>query len=299
MFDPRNANAVIPASSLYRQRTSGDKSKQMKEESKGANRALYHANYTKENYNILTLQQHNDYYQQYQQKIPVYVREQPDWAKSLYKKKHNKVNQYNYILYRNVRNVSGKADRDRQSVGTSGIYKESSKCMSKDGHRSFMGSNTQKMQDQESLPLIMKKNPPQKDQAVSKVQEMCKRSLSSYCSSKAGKKSRSSVVSGAEKKHLSEAEKMIQRAEQLGKFVKSLGKDTGKEIAVSYANKLLEKCNLSDIAKEQIKIAIEKPPEDVEKMVENALQKDANPEHIEEKKELTEEEPKEKTEDEK
>ena len=83
----------------------------MKDNADAKKYPLNYANYTKENYNILTLQNHNKYYQQYQQQIPVYVREQPDWTKSLYKRKNNKVNQYNYIMFRNVQNIKKKRSR--------------------------------------------------------------------------------------------------------------------------------------------------------------------------------------------
>lgn len=286
MVDKRKPDNVIPVSSLYRPKKSEDSKRQSSDSTQFPKKALYHANYTKENYNILTLQSHNDYYKQYQKQIPIYAHQEPDWSKSLYKRKNNKVTKYNYILYRNVRNVSGKGNKDRQSVISNEGY-----ASSKKNQRSFVGSSSKQLADQESLPLILQKKK-QKEQSASKVKEMCKRSLSSYCGSKASKMNKSSVASCAvEKTQLSEAERMIQRGERLGKFVKELGKDATKKIASTYAKMLLDKAGLSDITKEQIKIAIENPIEDIEKKIGNAIG-----EQKEEKKEEQEEKESEKAE---
>ena len=132
---------------------------------------LNYLNYTNEGYNILTLKDHNDYYKRYQNQIPVYIREQPDWNRSLYKRKNNKVTPYNYILYRNVKNLkNGNFPHNKTKViPTNELYKpnqprygESDKrsiTESKRRKSNYMGKTDRRENSVvETLPLIEKKS---------------------------------------------------------------------------------------------------------------------------------------------
>eukprot|EP00826_Nyctotherus_ovalis_P014023 TRINITY_DN13868_c0_g1_i12.p1 TRINITY_DN13868_c0_g1~~TRINITY_DN13868_c0_g1_i12.p1 ORF type:complete len:290 (-),score=64.79 TRINITY_DN13868_c0_g1_i12:365-1234(-) len=216
-------------------------------------RLLNYANYTKENYNILTLEKHNNYYQNYQQKIPVYVREQPDWSKSLYKRKSNKVNKHNYILFRNVQNLRHPKSHSRsiQNVPRDSLYRVNKSfaeksnvnktvAMSRKGERSV--TNT--------LPPISRAVTTQKH--------------SSFCGSKSnGKSSKTGGVL--------EAEQLIKRAEQLGKFIQGVKTEEGKEVARSYGKELIAKLKASDITKERMRIAMCASADELQKAIEERL----------------------------
>ncbi len=256
----------------------------------GCKRPVNYANYTKENYDILTLKQHNDYYHNFRTKVPVYVREQPDWGRSLYKRKTNKVNQYNYIMCRNARDIHTRAaNATTSAIPRSALYREARRGNSISGSRranqSFAGTGSV-APSKESLPLIVKRGTKENASVTgekssvamshvsSKVkQEICNRSLSSYCGSKARSKSkscsRSSVTTGGGM--MTEAQRQLRRAEQLGKFMQSLGSEGAKQVAAVYGQKLIEKLKASDMTKEQMKILLSQPPEEIEKMIERAL----------------------------
>ena len=230
-----------------------------------------HANYTKENYNILTLQEHDPYYKKYHNRIPVYVREKPDWTKSLYRKKNTKVTKYNYILFRNAKDLRQKtaSQYGQSTVPRSALYNRVNRRAE---NRSFAAGESRmetSSKRQDTLPLILKKEP-SKGRTLSKAEELRKRSLSSYCASKTQKKSLNSTVSGV-RPHLTETEKLIKRAEQLGHFVQGLGAEGTKQIATEYAKRLLEKMKASNLTKEQMKIALSGPMEEVTKIIEKAL----------------------------
>jgi len=252
----------------------------------GKKKPVNYLNYTKENYNILTLQSHDPYYSQYQKKIPVYVREQPDWTKSLYRKKGTKMTKYNYILFRNARLLQqrqGTVSSNSKTVPRSSLYNVADRSnYQAPANRSFTADKSRQRKNvnisavsevhKEALPLIKKTEKSEK--APSQASQMCKRSLSSYCSSKGRKKLQSesgasSLTEGMSK--LTPAERLIKRAEQLGKFVQGIKTEEGKALVKNYAKQLVENLKASDIAKEQMRIAVDKPPEDLEKIIEVAL----------------------------
>ena len=130
-------------------------------------RPVNYLNYTKETYNILTLQKHNEYYQDYKRQLPVYVREQPDWNKSLYKKKDNKVTPYNYILYRNAKNLKNRSHSGAGGIPRTALYRSvrhneeySNSVISNANNHSCISENVKgnaklnQTSDHPSLPLI-------------------------------------------------------------------------------------------------------------------------------------------------
>eukprot|EP01022_Parablepharisma_sp_SALTPOND_P022956 TRINITY_DN47218_c0_g1_i1.p2 TRINITY_DN47218_c0_g1~~TRINITY_DN47218_c0_g1_i1.p2 ORF type:complete len:318 (-),score=47.49 TRINITY_DN47218_c0_g1_i1:2565-3518(-) len=247
----------------------------------GKKKPVNYLNYTKEKYNILTLQKHNDYYQNYQRRIPVYVREEPDWSKSLYKRKNNKVTRYNYIMCRNVQNLKKITPfhNNSKTIPRSSLYRSVERSRKPSENQSFIQSrgkpvantsvNKTTIKGTETLPFIQKTQETQ-----SKAAEIRKRSLSSYCGSKARKKTTPSVISGTTTEgmlKLTPAERLVKRAEQLARFMEGVKTEDGKELVKAYAKQLVEKMKASNITKEQMKIAISKPNEDLEKMIEEAL----------------------------
>ncbi len=252
---------------------------------------LNHVNYTKETYNILTLQPHTDYYQKFRTQIPVYVREQPDWTKSLYKKRTNKVDRFNYIMVRNAQELrkteassrgANSMNKSQHTIPRCALYAVARRNASHIGtqrqqreHRSFT-YNSRPSPSKDSLPLVLKRSEPQErsSRARSKVEEMCKRSLTSYCgggkSISANRRSIAGSVSSAAPQ-LTETEKQLKRAEQLGRFMQSLGGEGVKKVATMYARQMLEKMQASALTKEQMRLIFSKPPEELEKIIERAL----------------------------
>jgi len=243
-------------------------------------KALNYANYTKEQYNIVTLKEHNNYYKKYQEQIPVYVREQPDWSKSLYKRKSNKVNQYNYILYRNAKNIKErKFPHDKTTIiprsdlyrPHKGRYSQTDNLSVTEGGRGMKKERKEKLvmgenSVTESLPVIKKKGDPQ-----GKTSEIQKRSLSSYCGSKSRKKSTISKMSAISNPKVTQTEKLLKRAEQLGKFLQSIKSEEGKKLAKAYGKELVERLKASDLTKERMKIAMNTSMEELQKAIEDSL----------------------------
>eukprot|EP00826_Nyctotherus_ovalis_P023012 TRINITY_DN17725_c0_g1_i1.p1 TRINITY_DN17725_c0_g1~~TRINITY_DN17725_c0_g1_i1.p1 ORF type:complete len:300 (-),score=80.37 TRINITY_DN17725_c0_g1_i1:237-1136(-) len=228
-------------------------------------RPINYANYTNESYNILTLENHNDYYKSYKKKLPAYTAEQPDWSKSLYKRKTNKIDKYNYLMYRNARNVRNMSRKSREcEVPRSLLYRTVDKM-----HRG-QSSGTVPFEKKsgtksvlETLPLIRNKRGTQ-----SNASALSKRSLSLYSKSNK-KKSVMSEAKGSNK--LRRSQQLIKRAERLGKFLQGIKSEEGKELVRAYGKRLVESLNVSDITKERMKIAIETPAEDIQRILESAL----------------------------
>lgn len=216
-------------------------------------RVLNYANYTKENYNILTLEKHSNYYQNYQQKLPVYIREQPDWSKSLYKRKSNKVNKHNYILFRNVQNLHQPKSHSRSTLNVprDSLYRVNKSFAEKSNAKKTIAMSKQGERSAgNSLPPISRAATAQK--------------RSSFCGSKSsGKSSKTGGVL--------EAEKLIRRAEQLAKFIQGVKTEEGKEVARSYAKELIAKLKTSDITKERMRIAMQVSADELRKVVEEGL----------------------------
>ena len=237
----------------------------MKDNAETKKYPLNYANYTKENYNILTLQNHNNYYQQFQEQIPVYVREQPDWSKSLYKRKNNKVNQYNYIMFRNVQNIKKK----NNPYGNSNMIPRESLYKAKDPSRgqsvnrtvaNFSNKGKKESSVVGTLPLIKRKG-----KSVSEA-----RSVSHY-NSKSSKKSVTNKTFTSEAGKISKADQLIKRAEQLAKFIQTVNSEETKETIRAYARDIITKLNESDITKERMRIAILESADDLQKIFEENL----------------------------
>jgi len=225
----------------------------VKDASEVKRKPLNYANYTKENYNILTLEKHNNYYQNFQQKIPIYIREQPDWTKSSYKRKNTKITKHNYILFRNVKNLRESKSHSKSiyNVPRCSLYRINKSFNEKSCGKKSVSRTISKGRERsvtETLPLINKsqKNP-----------------SSCYES-----KSRGGVsgITG-----MSETEQLIKRAEQLGKFVQAVKTEEGKEMAKSYAKELIGKMKASDITKERMKIALLSSADELQKIFEDHL----------------------------
>eukprot|EP00826_Nyctotherus_ovalis_P066071 TRINITY_DN9740_c0_g1_i15.p1 TRINITY_DN9740_c0_g1~~TRINITY_DN9740_c0_g1_i15.p1 ORF type:complete len:304 (-),score=111.98 TRINITY_DN9740_c0_g1_i15:266-1177(-) len=241
---------------------------------------LNYLNYTKEKYNILTLKEHDDYYRKYQEQIPVYVREQPDWGKSLYKRKNNKVNQYNYILYRNAKNIRERRfPHDRTTViPRSDLYRPHKARYSQTDNLSVTEGRGRQVRNDgreksaarensvaESLPFIRRK-----DNAQDRTSAIQRRSLSSHCGSKGRKGASVSKASGSSVK-ATHTEKLLRRAERLGKFLQSIRSEEGRELAKAYGKELIERLKASDLTKERMKIAMNTSVEDLQKTIEDSL----------------------------
>jgi len=248
----------------------------IKEEGTTKKKAINYANYSNEDYNILTLENHSDYYKGFKNMIPSYIRDKPDWSKSLYKRKKGKIDKYNYLMYRNVRNISRKALGhgiiSRNSLYQTVVKREQSNdpLIKKSGTKSVM----------ETLPFIKNKKDTQSSPFV-----LSKRSLSSC--SRSNKKSINSVK---KENKLRRSEELLKRAEQLGKFLQSIKSEEGKELIRTYGKRLVEKLNVSDITKERMKIAIETPAEDIQRLIENALGVKLDEENEEVKKDMEDKE---------
>lgn len=252
---------------------------------------LNYSNYTKERYNILTLKEHDDYYKKYQEQIPVYVREQPDWSKSLYKRKNNKINQYNYILYRNTKNIKERRfPHDKTTViPRSDLYRPNRARYSQTDNLSVTEGRRMARREKsvagensvaESLPLIKKKGDTQ-----DRMSEIQKRSLSSYCGSKPRKKSTLSKTSGVSNAKITQTEKLLRRAEQLGKFLQNVKSEEGKTLAKAYGKELIERLKATDLTKERMRIAMNTSVEDLQKAIEDSLGIKLEEEKEDEKKE--------------
>ena len=241
-------------------------------------RPINYANYTHEDYNILTLDNYNDYYRDFKKKIPVYVREQPDWSKSLYRKKNNKVTKYNYFIHKNAKNISrGVSLRaDSRIVPRDSLYKPLGRgterllnSKQKPATQSqFHKTSLRAKSVAENLPLLKNNK-----YARSNISTVSKRSLSLYSASNKKAKSvlNKSAINDSGKTKFTRAELLIKRAEQLGKFMQSVKSEEGKKLISEYGKKIIENTDTSDITKEQMKIALEKPVEDLQKLLEDAL----------------------------
>lgn len=209
-------------------------------------KALNYVNYTKENYNILTLEKHSEYYDNFQRKIPVYIREQPDWTKSSYKRKNNKPNKYNYIIFRNIQNLKQPKNQP-YSISRDSLYKL---------NKSINENPIRKKTTTESIRSRVR--------SVKKTLPPLSKSSVSYSNSKSH--GGLSKVSG-----LSEVEQLIKRAEQLGKFVQSVKSEEEKEVAKMYGKELIGKMKASDITKERMKIALLASADELQKIFEENL----------------------------
>ena len=241
-------------------------------------RPINYANYTHEDYNILTLDNYNDYYRDFKKKIPVYVREQPDWSKSLYRKKNNKVTKYNYFIHKNAKNISRGISlcADSRIVPRDSLYKP----LGRGTERPLNSKQKPEIQSQfcknssraksvaENLPLLKNNK-----YARSNISTVSKRSLSLYSASNKKAKSvlNKSAINDSGKTKFTRAELLIKRAEQLGKFMQSVKSEEGKKLISEYGKKIIENTDTSDITKEQMKIALQKPVEDLQKLLEDAL----------------------------
>ena len=203
-------------------------------------------NYTKEDYNILTLQKHSGYYKALHQLVPSYIREQPDWNKSYYKKKKTKITQFNYIMFRNVKNL-------KKIKGKSWGYRNDQ--LNKTHCAKWLSQDTK-----------------------SRTAEMQKRSLSLYCKARNNRglsAIKTDIVQTNNKpKHnpiLSKKERLIIRAQQLTDFIKDIKTEKAKKILKRYGHKLVEKLKLKNITKEHVKTAMANISEEFEDTVKDTL----------------------------
>ena len=210
-------------------------------------RSLNYVNYTNENYNIVTLQNYNEYYNKYKKKLYLYVRERPKFNKSLGKLSHTNIN--------NVRNFNSLKSAslycNLKIIPPNSLYKSIGRTSSrKNGIKQSIKLN-KKFSATKSvinrLPIIDCKQPVQYNSSP-----VSKYSFTSCSISNRRKKS-------AKKENYSE--KLIKRAEQFGRFLSIIKSDEAKKFIRERGKKFIEKLNENYLIKEKMKIAIETPVE--------------------------------------
>ena len=193
---------------------------------------LNYANYTKESYNIVTLKNHNDYYQSYQKQIPAYSWEKPDWSKKILQKKIRRVNRYNHIIHRNIRNAKN--------------GKVALKTLLQHHNKTEETEKAKRRLTIESLPLIKNRN---------RMSEISR----SFCIPKW----RQEPV----KKEYT-PKKLIKKAMQLGKYVQTIKSEKDKQLVRAYGKQLIQRLKedpLAESIKEKLNSDVKEPSDNERK----------------------------------
>ena len=223
----------------------------VKEEHKSIN----YLNYTNEKYNILTFENHNEYYQHYSYRIPVYVHDQPNWNNSSYKKKAKKITPFNYILYRNAKNIKEKKlmHNKSQSIPKGSLYKELNQD---DPINNQLPKIRNGLCEKETPKKVINRKQLRNYKNLNKCKGVLYNTLDN---------------SKMENSPLNKDEQLLKRTDQLVRFSQGIKSNEGKSLAKFYSKRIVDTLDVNNKTKEQLKVIIDTPLENLEKDVNEKL----------------------------
>eukprot|EP00826_Nyctotherus_ovalis_P022976 TRINITY_DN17705_c0_g1_i4.p1 TRINITY_DN17705_c0_g1~~TRINITY_DN17705_c0_g1_i4.p1 ORF type:complete len:229 (+),score=35.71 TRINITY_DN17705_c0_g1_i4:48-689(+) len=172
---------------------------------------------------------HSDYYQQYQRQIPVYVREQHEWSKEMFKRTVKRNKRYNDIICRNIRNAKNSKAAIRNLMNRHSHHnKTENHNISK---QPLVDENPGKIQKRsiiESLPLIRNGNLSTKSSKVTQSFSLPKQRQDTT----------------AQKLDCT-PDKLLKKAVRLGKYVRTVKSKEGRQLVRAYGRELVKKLRAS------------------------------------------------------